>query len=111
MNSSYTGEALGRAGRGVQEGLDAQRAQYLYGEQKEARTAKQGAIDNILKMSTFGYDKSPGEKSPIDQILDTLGPQAGEWFADFLKTKRGGGSSDIGNMAINSASTAARGGR
>ncbi len=51
MNSSYAGEALGRAGRDVQEGLDAQRSKYLYGEQNNARDAKRNAVENLLTSS------------------------------------------------------------
>ena len=86
MNSSYTGEALSRAGRDVQENLDALRSQNIFQGQQQANQNKQNAINNILGMQTFAYDK-PGPQNPsmIDQVLGTLGPAAGEWFADYLK--------------------------
>ncbi len=85
MNSSYAGGALSRAGRDVQENLDAQRAANIFQGQQQAKTSKQNAINNILNMQTFATNK-PAAKTPssIDQILGTVAPQAGEWFADYL---------------------------
>lgn len=85
MNSSYTGEALSRAGRDVQENLDAQRSANIFQGQQQANSNKQNAINNVMNTQTFAYQKPNG--SSIDQILSTAGPAAGEWFADFLKKK------------------------
>ncbi len=90
QNSSYAGEALGRAGRDVQEGLDAQRSNMIFQGQQNAQVNKQNAIQNALSTQTFAYDRGQQKApSPIDQILSTAGPAAGEWFADFLKSKGG----------------------
>lgn len=86
MNSSYTGDALARAGRDVQENLDAQRSANVFAGQQQANQNKQNAIQNILGMQTFAMQKpQQGAPSTIDQILGTLAPKAGEWFADYLK--------------------------
>ena len=87
QNSSYTGEALSRAGRNVQEGLDAQRASLQFQGQESANTRRAGAINNALGMSTFAYEK--GNANPIDQILGAAAPSAGSWFADYLKARGG----------------------
>jgi hypothetical protein len=86
QNSSYVGESLSRAGRDVQENLDALRSQNIFQGQQQANQNKQNAINNTLGMQTFSYDK-PGAQAPstIDQILGSVGPAAGEWFADYLK--------------------------
>jgi hypothetical protein len=90
MNSSYTGEALGRAGRNVQENLDALRAQQNFAGQQGAQQSKQDALNKILNMQTFA-NSVPQERAPstIDQILGSVAPQAGNFFADFLKPRAG----------------------
>lgn len=87
MNSSYTGEALGRAGRDVQENLDAQRSNMQFQGQQNAQTAKQNAINNVLNMQTFATQK-PGPQKPsgVDQILSSLAPDAGDWLKDYLNS-------------------------
>src|SRR3569623_1485808 len=85
MNSSYSGEALSRAGRDVQENLDAERARYQFEGQQNAKNAKQNAINNILGTQTFAYDKPQANSGGIDAILSKIAPEAGEWFADYLK--------------------------
>lgn len=86
QNSSYAGESLSRAGRDVQENLDAQRSANVFQGQQQANQNRQNAINGILGTQTFAYDK-PGAQAPnaIDQILGSVGPAAGEWFADYLK--------------------------
>jgi hypothetical protein len=88
MNSSYAGEALGRAGRNVQENLDALRSNMQFQGQQQSQASKQNAINSLINTQTFAYSK-PGEQKPstIDQILNSVAPSAGEWFADFLKNK------------------------
>lgn len=89
QNSSYTGEALSRAGRDVQENLDAQRSNMQFEGQQNANANKINSINSLLNMQTFAYQR-PQEKTPgtIDQILGAVAPQAGEWFADYLRNKR-----------------------
>lgn len=89
MNSTYAGESLSRAGRDVQENLDAQRSNMHYQGQQDVLNRKQGSIDKILNMQTFAYQK-PGAQQPsyIDQVLNSAGPAVGQWFADYL-TKKG----------------------
>lgn len=89
MNSSYAGESLSRAGRDVQENLDAQRSANVFNGQQQAKTSKQNAMNQVLNMQTFAYEK-PGAQKPstVDQILNSLAPQAGEWVADQFKNMR-----------------------
>ncbi len=89
QNSSYAGQALSRAGRDVQESLDAQRSNYIYNGQKQANQNRINGIQNALNTQTFAYQQ-PGEKKPstLDQVLNSVGPAAGEWFADYLNTSR-----------------------
>lgn len=85
-NSSYTGESLSRAGRNVQENLDALRSQNVFAGQQQANMNKQNAIQNILGTQTFATARpQEGNPSVIDQILGSLAPQAGQWFGDYLK--------------------------
>lgn len=85
QNSSYAGEALSRAGRDVQEGLDAQRSNMQFMGQQNANQNRMQGIQNILGTQTFArQDASPNS---FDQMLGTLTPGAGQWFADFLKSK------------------------
>lgn len=85
-NSSYTGQALSKAGRDVQENLDAQRSANVFQGQQQAQSNKQNAINGVLNMQTFAYQKpDAATPSSIDQILGKVAPQAGEWFADYLK--------------------------
>ncbi len=101
-NSSYTGEALARSGRDVQENLDALRSNTIFQGQQNAGNNKQNAINNILGMQTFAYQK-PQERKPsmIDQILGKTAPAAGEWFADYLKSDSGGGAKTNNSGAMN----------
>lgn len=88
-NSSYTGEALSRAGRDVQENLDALRSDMQFQGQQNANTNKQNAINSILNMQTTAQQKpGPQQPSTIDQILNSLGPVAGDMFADAVKDYR-----------------------
>ncbi len=86
MNSSYTGQALSRAGRDVQEALDAQRSANIFQGQQNANQNKMNAIQNLLNLQTFAME-APQERNPstIDQILGSVGPQAGGMLADFLQ--------------------------
>ena len=90
-NSSYTGESLSRAGRDVQENLDALRSQNIFQGQQQALDRKQSAIQGALNTQTFAYHDpnsgaiSGGGGGGIDSILNSVAPAAGEWFADYLK--------------------------
>jgi hypothetical protein len=86
QNSSYTGEALGRAGRNVQENLDAQRSNMIFQGQQQANQNRMGGIENALNRQTFATQR-PSERAPggINQILEKLAPDAGEWFSNYLK--------------------------
>lgn len=77
MNSSYAGDALSKLARDVQEGLDAQRAKFLYAEQGDARTAKRNAIENLQNRQTFGYEQNAPEGQggfDISKILGNISP-------------------------------------
>lgn len=89
QNSSYLGQNLSRAGRDVQENLDAQRSSMIFQGQQQAQQNQGNAIQNVLGTQTFAYDR-PQEKNPssIDQILGKAAPAAGDWFADYLKNNK-----------------------
>lgn len=87
QNSSYAGDALARAGRDVQLGLDAQRSQYLYNQENNARTSKQNAIENFQNRQNFAYDTAAPSNSggaSIDNILRSITPDAIEGMKDFI---------------------------
>lgn len=85
MNSSYAGDALAKLTRDVQEGLDAQRSQYLYGEQKDARNAKRNAVNNIQGRSTFAYDTAaPSGGFNLDSILSQITPERIDQFKNWI---------------------------
>lgn len=86
MNSSYAGDALAKTARDIQEGLDAQRSQYLYGEQKDARNAKRNAVQNIQGRSTFAYDTAAqGGGFNLDSILNQITPERIDQFKAWMK--------------------------
>lgn len=93
QNSSYVGDSLAKAGRDIQESLDAQRSQYLYGEQKDARNAKRNAVENLQNRQTFAYDQAAPSSGGggIDSILRSITPDAMEGIKDFLVNKTPGG--------------------
>jgi hypothetical protein len=84
QNSSYHGEGLARAGRDVQESLNAERSKYLFGLENEARGAKRNAIQNIQGRSTFAYDKQAPSGGGIEGILNSISPESIEGFKDML---------------------------
>jgi hypothetical protein len=89
MNSSYAGESLSRAGRDVQEGLDAQRSANIFSGQQQSKQDRMKGINDTLNMQTFGYDR-PEENTPssIDRILSSAGQNAGAWFTDMISNYR-----------------------
>jgi len=87
QNSSYAGDALSKAGRDIQESLDAQRSKYLYGEQSDARTAKRNAVENLQNRQTFAYDKSASSSGGFDinTILNSITPEMTDQLASYFK--------------------------
>lgn len=85
MNSSYSGEALSRAGRNVQESLDAQRSNMQFNGQQNALEARRNAIPGVLNMTT--QRDNANNPSTFDQIANAVGPHAAEYVADYLKPK------------------------
>ncbi len=75
MDSSYVGDALSKAGRDVQENLDALRAQALYGEKNNAQTSKRNAVENLQNRQTFDYER-PEAGFDIGNILGSISPDA-----------------------------------
>jgi hypothetical protein len=82
-NSSYTGEALGRAGRNVQESLDAQRANALYKAEQSSIDRKMRGVDSALNIKTFDWER-PQESggSPFDKILGMAGEHGAKFLVD-----------------------------
>lgn len=95
MDSSYAGNALSKTARDIQENLDAKRAEYLYGEQNNARTAKRSAIENLQNRQTFAYDRSAGTGNnggfDINQVLKSITPQMTDQLAEYFKPKKTAG--------------------
>lgn len=88
MNSSYAGDALAKTARDIQESLDAQRADYIYGEQNNARNAKRQAIENLQNRQTFAYDTSAGSRGfDINKILGSITPEMTDQLAEYFKKK------------------------
>lgn len=97
MNSSYTGEALGRAGRNVQENLDALRSQTMYQGQQDINNRRVNEVNNTLNRQTFAMQQPQESKSVIDQIIGSLAPQAGAAVSDYISSlSKGGGKSPTG---------------
>jgi hypothetical protein len=86
QNSSYVGDALSRAGRDVQEDLNAKRAKYLYDEQKQARSAKRSAVENLQNRQTFSYDTGAPRSGGFDigSILQSISPDAIAGIRDYF---------------------------
>lgn len=93
MNSSYAGDALAKTARDIQEGLDAQRTQYLYGEQKDARTAKRNAVENLQNRQTMAYDTAAPNNSGFDinSVLSSISPEMISGASDWLSKGSGPG--------------------
>jgi hypothetical protein len=108
MNSSYTGEALSRAGRNVQENLDAERARMQFEGSQQARAAKQNQINNIINANTQAMQR-PQSQNPgmIDQLLNGLSGSAGDYLADYLNKTRNASSN---TQTYKSAGTGSGGG-
>ncbi len=88
MQSSYAGDAVAKLARDVQENLDAQRTQYLYGEQQDARAARRNAVDALQGRQTFAYDTSAGNRGfDINAVLKSITPEMTDQLADYFKPK------------------------
>lgn len=75
MNSSYAGDAISKAGRDVQESLNAQRSKYLYDAQQMARGARREDLNRFQDRETFMYDV--GQKPfDIQSVLKSISPEA-----------------------------------
>lgn len=83
MQSSYAGDALSKAGRDVQERLDAERARYLYGEQTNARDAKRRALEDFQNRTTFDWDKTG--KRGFSDVLGSMDDKTLQGLLQFAK--------------------------
>lgn len=85
MNSSYAGDALSRAGRNVQENLDALRSANVFQGQQTANTNRLNATNNVLGMPTFTNYEQNRSPNIIDQLSTQLGPSTGDWLRNTLE--------------------------
>lgn len=75
MQSSYAGDALSKLARDVQESLNAQRTNYMYGQENQARESKLNAIEALQNRQTFAYDRARDNTGfNIDSILKSINP-------------------------------------
>ncbi len=87
--SGYVTDALGKAGRDVQEGLDAQRSQYLYGQESEAREAKRSAVENYQNRNTQERQDRGEGGFDIASIIKSIPPEAVKGVIDYFKKNPG----------------------
>lgn len=80
QNSSYMGGALAKEGGRLQQNLDNQLAQLMYQGGRDQSTTRNNAIQNILGMSTFAYDKP--QPTAIESLLGGLSSGVGQWLAN-----------------------------
>lgn len=87
QNSSYAGDALAKTARDIQENLNGKRAEYLYGEQNNARNAKRSAVENLQNRQTFAYDKNAGTGGGFDinSVLKSITPEMTDQLAEYFK--------------------------
>lgn len=87
QNSSYLSGALGKAGTDVQKNLNANLANMLYQGQQSSIDRRLGALNNILGMQTFAYEKP--QAGPFDQLIGGFasgaGQYAGQNFMNWMK--------------------------
>ena len=99
MNSSYAGDALSRVARDIQEGLDARRSEYMYGQQQSAQNAKRSAVENLQNRQTFAYDQAAPTNQGFDigSILGNISPETIDQFKGlFNKPEMASGSISSG---------------
>ena len=92
--SSYLGEALGKAGTDVQKGLDDKLADILFQAEQGTKQNRRGAVENILGMNTLAQGRP--RNTAIQDILNNLGPAAGNLLGNYLS---GGQSNANQNLA------------
>ena len=80
MNSSYSGEALSRAGRDVQEHLNGLRSDYLYKGEQASYDRKLNATNSALQRQTFDYEDTPNQGNVVDKALEHFAPTTGKWL-------------------------------
>lgn len=111
QNSSYVADALAKRGRDVQEGLNAQRSQYLYGQEQAAQQAKRQAIENLQNRQTFAWEM-PQQPAPnagaggfdLNGILGSITPDMVSGIKNIFGGSGGNSaSSSYGGMAVKSA--------
>lgn len=91
--SSYLGEALGKAGTDVQKGLDDKLADILFQAEQGTMQNRRGAVENILGMNTMAQGRP--QQTSIAGLLEQLGMGAG----DVLKNYLGGQSNANNNLS------------
>ena len=89
MNSSYTGDALAKSGRDVQESLNAERSRYLYGEQKDSRQAKRSAMETLQDRQTFAYQNPNSQNGGFDMGQAISGLDEGSKLWDMVDRYKG----------------------
>lgn len=89
QNSSYAGQAVGRAGRNVQENLNALRQKQMFEGQEAANNRRMSGLDKILSMQTFDYeDQQAQQPGAFDQLMGGLAQNAGGYLRDYLGDRR-----------------------
>lgn len=86
QNSSYAGDALSKAGRDVQENLDALRSKYLYDEESSSKAAKRSAINEYQNRSAFSYDSGTEKGFDIGSILGSITPEMKQELSNYFKS-------------------------
>lgn len=87
--SGYVADAVAKSGRDVQESLDAQRANYLYGQESEARGAKRSAIENYQNRNTQERQTRGQGGFNINDIIKSIPPEAIAGVMDYFKKNPG----------------------
>lgn len=79
QNSSYLGGALAKEGSRVQSDINAKRSAMMYQGQQDAAQRRMDAVQRILGMSTFGYQKR--QPNALESILEALMEQGGSYLS------------------------------
>lgn len=97
MHSSYAGDAVARLARDIQENLNAQRSNYLYGKEQSAQQAKQNAMENYQNRQTFAYDNSPQSGGfNMNDFTDLLTPENVRNIKQWYNTPGGKAGGNVG---------------
>lgn len=77
QNSSYSGDALAKAGRDIEESLAGRRAELQFNQFSNTQNAKRNAVENLQNRQTFAYQ--PNDQSQqgsggfgLDNILNSV---------------------------------------